>query len=73
MGLLCCKLKTTRTQFFNFNSNNNNNSGITIEALDVRIDKKKTQLDERSPIVFSFKTPHFRFIIFKFVIHILKV
>lgn len=36
---------------------------LEVENLSVSIDKKPTQMDERSSAVFKYKTPHFRFII----------
>jgi hypothetical protein len=41
------------------------NISIKIEKLKVVIEKKSIKIDERSPIVLKFKTPHFRYRNFK--------
>ena len=61
-------------QFYSKNSSDlkdNNNyvlnnekiiTGIKIEKVDAKIEKKPTQIDERSSSVLKYRTPHFKFL-----------
>lgn len=61
MGHFYSKSKSWSSNHF-FNHRNSTVMGIKIEKIKVKIENKATQIDERSPSVLKYKTPHFKYI-----------